>query len=368
MPAPSSTPTEPAVRARALAKAFAGGVRALEGVDFEVSAGSLVGVIGGNGSGKSTLLRVLFGVLRADAGEVRVVGADPRRDRSAVRARTGYVGQDAALDPEMTGWETLRLFHALRGLPASERAACLDFVVDGYGLRPFAERRVGTWSGGQRQRLHLALEAMHAPALLLLDEPTSNLDPEGRRDLWRRASAWRDAGNTLLVATHDLPEVAAHCDRVLLLHHGRLVADDAPSALVASHGRARAVVTLEREPAEVHGIGPTVARLPGVSDVAVSGRTVTVWRDAPAEGSDPVLPVLEELGFGYVAYERHAPDLADAYFRLTGQPWSADEAPRRGGGGGGDGRGDGGGGGRRERGGGGREDGGGAGGGRGRRG
>jgi ABC-2 type transport system ATP-binding protein len=335
MPAPSSTQTEPAVHARALAKAFAGGVRALDGIDIHVPAGTLAGVIGGNGSGKTTLLRVLAGILRPDAGEVRVMGTDPRRDRS----RLAYAGQDAALDPEMTGRETLRLFHALRGLPASGRAACLDQVVDAYGLRPFADRRVGTWSGGQRQRLHLALEAIHGPPLLLLDEPTSNLDPEGRRDLWRHAAAWRDAGNTLLIATHDLAEVAAHCDRVLLLHRGRLIADDAPAALVAAHGRARAVVTLEREPAgaEAQGIGPTLARLPDVREVAVSGRTVTVWRNVLPEGIDPVLPVLQDLGFGYAAYERHAPDLADAYFRLTGQPWTADDAPRRGGGGGGGG-------------------------------
>lgn len=325
-------------------------MRALDGVDLDVPAGQLVGLIGGNGSGKSTLLRVLFGIVRADAGTVRVMGTDPRRDPAAVRARAAYAGQEAALDPEMTGWETLRLFHALRGLPASGRAACLDGVVDGYGLRPFADRRVGTWSGGQRQRLHLALEAIHAPPLLLLDEPTSNLDPEGRRDLWRRAAAWRDAGSTLLIATHDLAEVAAHCDRALLLHGGRLIADGAPAALVAAHGRARAVVTLEHEPgAEASGIGPTLARLPGVQEVGVVGRTVTVWRDAPVEGLDPVLPVLQDLGFGYVSYARHAPDLSDAYFRLTGQPWAADDSPRPGGGGGG-GRGGGGGGGRGRRG------------------
>lgn len=345
MPGPSSTPTDGAVHARGLTRAFAGGVRALDGVDLDVPAGRLVGLIGANGSGKSTLLRVLFGVVRADAGTARVLGLDPRRDAAKLRARAAYAGQDAALDLEMTGRETLRLFHALRGLPASGRAECLDFVVDGYGLAPFVDRRVGTWSGGQRQRLHLALEAMHGPALLLLDEPTSNLDPEGRRDLWRRAAAWRDEGNTLLVATHDLAEVAAHCDRALLLHRGRVIADDAPAALVAAHARARATVTLDRDPgAEADGIGPTLARLPDVREVTVAGRTVTVWRDAHPEGTDPVPAVLASLGFDAVTYTRHAPDLADAYFRLTGHPWSASDTPRPGGGGGGGGRGGGGGG------------------------
>ncbi len=353
MPGPSSTRTEPAVHARGVVRTFAGGVRALDGIDLDVPMGQLVGLIGANGSGKSTLLRVLFGVVRADAGTVRVLGMDPRRDGAAVRARAAFAGQDAALDGEMTGRETLRLFHALRGLPAAGRAQTIDGVVDGYGLAPFVDRRVGTWSGGQRQRLHLALEAMHSPALLLLDEPTSSLDPDGRRDLWRRVAAWRDEGRTILLATHDLAEVAAHCDRALLLHGGRLIADDVPAALVAAHGRARAVVTLDREPGEdVHGMGPVLARLQGVNDVGVTGRTVTVWRDAHPQGADPVLETLTSLGFGAVAYARHAPDLADAYFRLTGQPWSVAEgadAPRRGGGrgDGGGGRGGGGGGGGR---------------------
>ncbi|HEX6910964.1 MAG TPA: ABC transporter ATP-binding protein [Longimicrobium sp.] len=351
MPAPSSTQTDAAVRARALAVTFGGGVRALDGVDLDVPAGQLVGLIGANGSGKSTLLRVLFGILRATAGTARVLGFDPGRDAAKLRTRTAYAGQDAALDPEMTGRETLRLFHALRGMPAAGRAACLDALVEGYGLAPFVDRRVGTWSGGQRQRLHLALEAMHAPALLLLDEPTSNLDPDGRRDLWRRAAAARDEGRTLLVATHDLAEVAAHCDRALLLHGGRVIADDAPAALVAAHARARAALTLDREPApdDARGIGPALARLPGVREVTVSGRTVTVWRDAHPEGTDPVPAVLASLGFDAVTYTRHAPDLADAYFHLTGQPWSASDAPdaprpgRGGGGGGGGGAGRGGG-------------------------
>ena len=345
MPAPSSTPTDAAVAVRGLRKGFAGGVAALDGIDLLVAPGQLVGLVGGNGSGKSTLLRVLFGVVAPDAGTVRVMGMDPRRDRRRLRARAAYAGQEAALDGEMTGRETLRLFHALRGLPASGRAALLERLVDGYGLAPFVDRRVGTWSGGQRQRLHLALEAMHEPALLLLDEPTSSLDPEGRRDLWRRASAWREAGRTVLVATHDLAEVAAHCDRVLLLHQGRLMAEGAPAALVAAHSLPRAAVTLDREPGgeALRGVGPTLARLPGVQRVDVAGRTVTLWRDAHPQGDDPALAVLGDLGFGWRACAREEPDLADAYFRLTGEPWRAEDASvpatgRGGGGGGGRGR------------------------------
>src|SRR4051794_24872730 len=116
MPAPSSTPTDPAVRADGVGKAYPGGVRALDGVSISIPHGSLAALIGANGSGKSTLLKLLFGIAQPDAGSVRVMGMHPRRDRVRLRAVAGYAGQDAALDPEMTGWETLRLFHALAAL------------------------------------------------------------------------------------------------------------------------------------------------------------------------------------------------------------------------------------------------------------
>ncbi|HEX6370581.1 MAG TPA: ABC transporter ATP-binding protein [Longimicrobium sp.] len=351
MPAPSSTPTE-AVRLAGVAKAF-GAVRALDGIDLAIPAGVLAGIIGANGSGKSTLLRTLAGIVAADGGRVEVLGMDPRRDRSALRSRVAYVGQDAALDPEMTGWETLRLFHALQGLPRGEREACVSGVADRSGLRAFAERPVGTWSGGQRQRLHLALATLHAPALLMLDEPAAGLDPDGRRDLWRQLAGYRDSGDghTALVATHDLAEVAAHCDLAVVLHGGRLIAADAPAALVAAHARARTAFTLAREAAEEDGLGPLLARLPGVQEVSVSGDAVIVWRDASPHGADPLLGVLASAGHSVRGYEHHEPDLPDAYFRLTGSPWAVPElaAARGAGGGAGGGGGRGGGGGGRGR-------------------
>ncbi|HEX5870606.1 MAG TPA: ABC transporter ATP-binding protein [Longimicrobium sp.] len=341
MPAPSSTPTE-AVRLAGVAKAF-GPVRALDGIDLAVPAGALVGVIGANGSGKSTLLKMLAGIVAADGGRVEVLGMDPRRDRFALRARTAYAGQDAALDPEMTGWETLRLFHALQGLPRGERKACLSGVADRSGLRAFADRPVGTWSGGQRQRLHLALATLHAPALLMLDEPAAGLDPDGRRDLWRQLADYRDSGDghTALVTTHDLADVAAHCDLAVLLHGGRLIAADAPAALVAAHARARTAFTLAREASAEEGLGPLLARLPGVQEVSVSGATVIVWRDEGPDGPDPLLDVLASAGHAVRGYEHHEPDLAGAYFRLTGSPWAVPElaGAGRGAGGGGGGRG-----------------------------
>ena len=343
MPAPSSTPTD-AVRADGVCRSFAGGIEALAGVSFALATETLTALIGGNGSGKSTLLKLIHGALEADSGELRVMDLHPRRDRAALRPLTGYAGQDVALDPEMTGWETLRLFHALRGLPRRERDGCLARVVDDAGLEPFVRRRVGTWSGGERQRLHLGLEMMHGPRLLLLDEPTTSLDPRGRDELWRRLAAFRDEGNTVIVATHDLGEAAAHCDRVLLLHSGRLLADGSPRELVAAHARARVAVTFERPAgeADVAALRESIDALPDVADASVDASGVTLWR-ATHPPIEPLLHLLEARGIAFRGLVRDEPDLAAAYFRLTGRAPGSPPRPGRGGGGGGGGGGRGGG-------------------------
>jgi ABC-2 type transport system ATP-binding protein len=342
MSEPSSTRTEAAVLADDVRKTFRGGVRALDGVSFAAGAGELVGLIGANGSGKSTLLKVIFGILAPDAGTVRTLGLRPRRDRAALRARAAFAGQDAALDPEMTGWETLRLFHALYGLPRGGMDDCLARTAETFGLGAFAGRRTAGYSGGERQRLHLALATLHAPRLLLLDEPSSSLDAAARRDLWPALAGWCREGSTAIVATHDLADAAAACDRVLLLHGGRVLADAPPAELVAAHGRARAVVTLDRPaPADGSAIADALAALLGTVDVAVAGDTATVWRAAHPAGGEPALEALAAQGFGYRRVERHEADLADAYLRLTGAPLTAPvRAPGQGGGrGGGGGRG-----------------------------
>lgn len=323
-------------------KRFGRGVLALDAVSFGVATGEMVGVAGANGSGKSTLLKALFGIVAPDGGTLRVLELDPRADRRRLRARAGYAAQEAALDPEMTGWETLRLFDALFELPSAGRAARLDDAAAGHGLAEFCARPVGTWSGGERQRLNLALASLHAPELLLLDEPTAALDPRGRRELWARLSAWRDAGRTIIVASHDLGDVAAHCDRVLVMRAGRVAAYDTPAALVAAHARARTTITLA---APIDGdddaARAALAALPGAPEVEVRGETITLWRAANPDGAEPALAVLAARGIRWVRWEREEPDLAAAFFRLTGaSPDAADRPGVRGrGGGGGRGRG-----------------------------
>jgi ABC-type multidrug transport system ATPase subunit len=356
MQAQSSTLIDPgaAIVAEGLEKSF-GNVRALAEIDLTIGTGELVALIGSNGSGKSTLLKMIFGLARPSAGRLQVLGLDPYREQPRLRPQVGYAGQDIALDSDLTGLETLRLFHALRGLPHHERGERLARLVEEYDLAPFCERRVGSYSGGQRQRLHLALETMHAPRLLLLDEPTASLDPNGRRSLWNRLAAWRDAGHTVVAATHDLADVASRCDRVILLERGHLIASDHPDDIIAAHSRACTIITLARAADDDSDILHRELRaLPGAPEVAIRDHTITLWRDRHPDEGEPALDLLTSHGISYRRYERQERDLAGAYFRLTGHLMEERERGMggvgergRGRGGGGGGRGAGAGGGKR---------------------
>jgi ABC-type multidrug transport system ATPase subunit len=331
---PSSTPTEakpsvavPAVRAEGLVKTFGAGIRALNALSLTIPSGELVALVGPNGSGKTTLLEILYGITAPDTGNARVLGLDPRRDRASLRVQVGYAGQETALDPEMTGRETLRLFYALRSLPHHDRDTRLAQLTEEYDIDSFCHRRVGTYSGGERQRLHLVLEVMHEPRLLLLDEPTTSLDPTARRALWSRLVEWRDAGRTLIVATHDLAEVATYCDRVILLDRGHLLADDAPHALIAAQGRARTQITLTYElGGNAEGLAADLRELPEGPEVAIDGETITLWRARNPEGSESALDLLASRGISYLRVEREEPDLAGVYFRLAGKGLVASQA------------------------------------------
>jgi ABC-type multidrug transport system ATPase subunit len=322
----------PAVHAEGLAKTFDVGVRALDGVTLSIPSGELVGLVGPNGSGKSTLLEILYGVITADAGYARVLGLDPRRDRVSLRTQAGYAGQEPALDPEMTGYETLRLFHALRSLPHHDRDVCVARLAEEYDIGSFCHRLVRTYSGGERQRLHLALEVMHKPRILLLDEPTASLDPTARLAFWSRLVAWRDGGRTALVATHDLAEVATYCDRVILLDRGHLLADDAPRVLIARQGRAGTTITLAcKLKGNAEELVAKLRELPGKPDVVIDGGTITLWRARNPEGSEPALDVLTSRGVSYLRVERAEPDLASVYFCLAGKGLEAPGERSRGG-------------------------------------
>ncbi|HKV06981.1 MAG TPA: ABC transporter ATP-binding protein [Thermoanaerobaculia bacterium] len=228
----------PGAVARGVGRDFGRGVQALAGVDLDLPRGTVTALLGANGAGKTTLLRILAGLLPPTSGSAEVLGvASPAgRRRKELRSRIGYIPQQAALDPEMTGREILDLFTALHGVGRRERPARIAELAAAFGVAAQLDRQVDGWSGGQRRRLHLAAGMIHDPELLLLDEPTAGLDPEGNDALWAELDRRARSGTAVAVVTHDLAAVELHAGRVAILDRGSLAAAGSPQALLAGHG------------------------------------------------------------------------------------------------------------------------------------
>jgi ABC-type multidrug transport system ATPase subunit len=240
MPTDGAAGAEPAARVRGVGHRY-GGTPALAGVELALPAGGITALVGANGSGKTTLLRILAGVLAPSEGEVEVlgVGQPARRDhrtRRALARRASYVSQDPALDPEMTGGEILALAATLYGVRRRERRQRVAELAARFGVASHLERRVGAWSGGLRRRLHLAAGMVHDPELLLLDEPTAGLDPEGRRLLWGDLEARARNGRAVAIVTHDLTAAERHAGTVAILDRGAVVAVGHPAELLTVGG------------------------------------------------------------------------------------------------------------------------------------
>ncbi|SDE04008.1 ABC transporter ATP-binding protein [Ruegeria marina] len=224
----------PIIEARELSRRF-GGRAVVTNVSLNLNEGESLALIGPNGAGKTTTLGMLTTALRPDSGSVRIAGQDALADPRRARAMLGVLFQDPALDDRMTPRETLRLHAALHGLPRRDTAALVADALERAGLSEAADRTIRGFSGGMKRRLELARALMHEPRLLVLDEPTLGLDPQGRLDLWARIGALRASGMAVLMTTHVLSE-AESFDRVGILDGGRLVALDTPRALKLAHG------------------------------------------------------------------------------------------------------------------------------------
>lgn len=233
--------TAPAACVRDLHHHYAGGVEGLRGIDLDLPFSTLTVLAGANGAGKTTLLRIIAGFLRPSRGGVEVLGvvqptaAAPSVVRS-LRQRLGYLPQEPALDPEMTGRETLELMAVLYGLGRNARHRRVNELAAFFGLAAHLDRRVGVWSGGLKRRLHLAAGMIHDPDLLLLDEPTAGLDPQGSMFLWQELDRRAEAGRAVVVITHDLDAAERHAQRVVILDEGRIIAKGSPLELMAQQG------------------------------------------------------------------------------------------------------------------------------------
>jgi lipooligosaccharide transport system ATP-binding protein len=224
----------PAVFARRLTKSYDGRV-AVDGIDFEVPAGICFGFLGPNGAGKTTTMKMIYGLAHVGGGELRVLGMDARRERREIKSRIGVVSQETNLDGDLTVRENLIQQASYFGIDASAAAPRVDELLDFSLLADRGGDRVQALSGGMKRRLMVARSMVNEPELIVLDEPTTGLDPQARLAVWRALERLKRRGVTLLLTTHYMEEAARLCDRLLIMDSGRIVTDGAPAALVLQH-------------------------------------------------------------------------------------------------------------------------------------
>ena len=311
-----------AIRARGISKRF-GDVRAVERVDLTVPKAVVYGFLGPNGSGKSTTIRMLCGLLTPDAGEIEVLGLRIPAQAEALKRRIGYMTQKFSLFEDLTVRENLEFMATVQDLSRAATKARVDELLAAYRFGDRQRQLAGTLSGGQKQRLALACAVVHRPELLFLDEPTSAVDPESRRDFWEKLFELADDGTTLLVSTHYMDE-AERCHQLAILDHGALVANGSPSDLAAAlEGRTFAVGA--SEPRRAHD---ALQGVDGVLSVAQIGNQLRVLTDDSVSGK----PALQRLqgAFGSMdgRVEPAPPSLEDVFVAAThGAARKAEQAP-----------------------------------------
>ncbi|TIS55607.1 MAG: ABC transporter ATP-binding protein [Mesorhizobium sp.] len=290
------------VQLNSVAKHF-GRVKALDDVSFEVGEGETVALVGHNGAGKTTLIKLMLGLSRPTSGSVAVLGQDPSAGNPAVRRRLGYLPENVSFNPVLTGREMLRFYVGLK----SESRRSVDGLLDRVGLTHAADRRIGTYSKGMRQRLGLAQALIGTPRVLLLDEPTTGLDPELRQQFYRIVREMRDMGTTILLSSHALNELEGNATRVIILNEGKKIADGSLEEL-RRIARLPTIIRMRAADGGVQRIRDWMGNRPDLRqvnghtielDASPEGKVAFLRRaagaEAPFDDVDMVPPGLDEL-------------------------------------------------------------------------
>ncbi len=306
-----------AIEATGVRKSFAGTV-VLDNVDLSVAEGTIFGLLGPNGAGKTTMVRILSTLIPADSGEMRVDGHDVVRDPDGVRAAIGVTGQFSAVDDLFTGEENLRLMADLNHLRRADGRRRVAELLEAFDLADAARKPVSTYSGGMRRRLDLAMTLVGSPRVIFLDEPTTGLDPRGRRTMWEAIRGLAAERVTIFLTTQYLEEADHLADRVAVLDHGRIVAEGTPAELKrripGAHIRLEFTApddlwAAERALESASRESDLILRVPGDGNVAAMRR---------------VLERLDDAGVEIAQLSIETPDLDDVFFAVTGRP-SAEE-------------------------------------------
>lgn len=299
-----------AIRARGLSKRF-GHLQAVDRVDLDVPARHVYGFLGPNGSGKSTTIRMLCGLLTPSEGEIEVLGLSIPAQADALRSEVGYMTQRFSLFEDLSVRENLEFLAAIHDFPRRRARTRVDELVEEYDFADRQKQLAGTMSGGQKQRLALAGAVINEPELLFLDEPTSAVDPESRRDFWEKLFELADAGTTILVSTHLMDE-AERCHRLAILDHGKLVADGTPGELERQL-EGRTLLVEARDPRRAQ---QRIAGLAGVMSVAQVGNSLRVLLAPDSDAAGRIREALAEAEGGAVV-QAAAPNLEDVFVSAT---------------------------------------------------
>jgi ABC-2 type transport system ATP-binding protein len=312
----------PAVSTRGLTKRYGGaggGVLALDGLDLDVPTGSVFGLLGPNGAGKTTTLRMLTGLSIPTAGSATVAGVPLDGHGPAMTRHIGFLDQEPRYYGFLSGRELVTMAGRLHGLDGPELRARCGEVLERVGLATAADRRVGTYSGGMRQRLGIAQALVNRPDLVILDEPVASLDPEGRRDLLALIGELGESA-TVFFSTHVLSDVERICDRVAILDHGRLVTTGPLDELLDRY--ALPVYRIDAEPGQAEGIErlmTALRRQPWATDVRVEHDRIVLAVSDPTIAARELLPVIVAEGVALSGFERARPSLEDVFLRLVGR-------------------------------------------------
>ncbi|MEO6434115.1 MAG: ABC transporter ATP-binding protein [Sphingomicrobium sp.] len=308
-------PQQPAIHIDQLAKTYKGGKLALDGVSFDVPRGQIFGLLGPNGAGKSTLINILAGLVVKSSGTVDIWGFDlDAHPRNAKRA-IGVVPQEIIFDPFFTPRETLEIQAGLYGIAPADRHS--DALLAAMRLTDKAHAYSRTLSGGMKRRLLVAKAMVHSPPILVLDEPTAGVDVELRRQLWNYVRELNATGVTIVLTTHYLQEAEELCDRIAIINHGRVVANEPTRELIARAQEKSVVVTVDRDlPDDVSD--PVFERVERIDE-----RTLEIGYNKGRVNAGEVLAAIQRDGLGIIDVRTKDPDLEDVFLDLVA---SADAA------------------------------------------
>ncbi len=314
------------ITARGLVKRY-GDVTALDGFDLTVPEGQVLGVLGPNGAGKTTAVRILTTLLKPDEGEATVAGVDVFADPTGVREKIGLSGQSAAVDEYLTGAENLQMVGQLYGMPTGDAKRRARELLEEFSLADAGDRPVKGYSGGMRRRLDLAAALVARPPVLFMYEPTTGLDPRARNELWGVIRELVSRGATLLLTTQYLEEADQLADNIIVMDHGRMIAQGTAEELKDQIGGERVELTLE-DPAQAEQTASLLQKV-AVGDVAIGSqsRTLTAQVGGGMGALRDVMADLDQQGVAVVDFGLRRPTLDDVFLTLTGQKASS-EQPR----------------------------------------